>query len=112
MAERRRRQEYMIRDGEDWRKHVEFCRINPVKHSLVSRARDWPHSSFHRDCPARAEFQRIGPAMSQKGDSGNEGVGTGKWWVDHPAYLLLVWYLLSKVSALQSVPSEQNAGSY
>jgi hypothetical protein len=23
--------------------------INPVKHGLVSRVRDWPHSSFHRD---------------------------------------------------------------
>jgi hypothetical protein len=24
-------------------------KINPVKHGLVSRVRDWPHSSFHRD---------------------------------------------------------------
>jgi putative transposase len=23
--------------------------INPVKHGLVTRVRDWPHSSFHRD---------------------------------------------------------------
>jgi hypothetical protein len=22
--------------------------INPVKHGLVTRVRDWPHSSFHR----------------------------------------------------------------
>ena len=25
------------------------CYINPVKHGLVGRVRDWPHSSFHRD---------------------------------------------------------------
>ena len=23
--------------------------FNPVKHRLVRRAQDWPHSSFHRD---------------------------------------------------------------
>jgi hypothetical protein len=23
--------------------------INPVKHGLVTRVHDWPHSSFHRD---------------------------------------------------------------
>jgi putative transposase len=26
--------------------------INPVKHALVPRARDWPHSSFHHDVRA------------------------------------------------------------
>ena len=25
------------------------CYINPVKHGLVTRVQDWPHSSFHRD---------------------------------------------------------------
>jgi putative transposase len=28
---------------------VEYCYINPVKHRLITRVRDWPHSSFHRD---------------------------------------------------------------
>jgi hypothetical protein len=28
--------------------------VNPVKHGLVTRVRDWPHSSFHRD--VRAEL--------------------------------------------------------
>lgn len=45
----RRYWEHMIRDGEDWRRHVEYCWINPVKHGLVGRVRDWPLSSFHRD---------------------------------------------------------------
>src|ERR1700738_2925173 len=34
------------------RRHVEYCCINPVKHGLVARVRDWPHSSFHRDVRA------------------------------------------------------------
>ena len=39
----------MIRDAEDWRRHVEYCWFNPVKHGLVGAVRDWPLSSFHRD---------------------------------------------------------------
>ena len=39
----------MIRDAENWRRHVEYWCINPVKHGLVGAVRDWPLSSFHRD---------------------------------------------------------------
>ena len=45
----RRFWEHLIRNDEDFRRHVEYCYINPVKHGLVGRVRDWPHSSFHRD---------------------------------------------------------------
>jgi putative transposase len=45
----RRFWEHMIRNESDYARHVEYCYINPVKHGLVSRVRDWPHSSFHRD---------------------------------------------------------------
>lgn len=45
----RRFWEHLIRDEADYARHVEYCYINPVKHGLVSRVRDWPHSSFHRD---------------------------------------------------------------
>ena len=34
----RRFWEHLIRDEEDYRRHVEYCYINPVKHGLVSRA--------------------------------------------------------------------------
>jgi len=44
--------EHLIRDEADYTRHVEYCYINPVKHGLVSRVRDWPHSSFHRDVRA------------------------------------------------------------
>jgi putative transposase len=47
----RRFWEHMIRNEIDYARHVEYCYINPVKHGLVTRVRDWPHSSFHRDVP-------------------------------------------------------------
>jgi REP-associated tyrosine transposase len=48
----RRFWEHLIRDEEDYQRHVEYCYINPMKHGLVSRVRDWPFSSFHRDVRA------------------------------------------------------------
>ena len=42
----RRFWEHLIRDEADYARHVEYCYINPMKHGLVSRVRDWPHSSF------------------------------------------------------------------
>ena len=45
----RRFWEHLIRDEADYARHVEYCYINPVKHGLVTRVRDWPHASFHRD---------------------------------------------------------------
>ena len=48
----RRFWEHLIRDEVDYARHVEYCYINPVKHGLVSRVSDWPHSSFHRDVRA------------------------------------------------------------
>ncbi|MGJ4892019.1 REP-associated tyrosine transposase [Bradyrhizobium sp. HKCCYLS3077] len=48
----RRFWEHLIRDEDDHARHVEYCYINTVKHRLVSRVVDWPHSSFHRDVRA------------------------------------------------------------
>jgi putative transposase len=45
----RRFWEHLIRNDEDYARHVEYCYINPVKQGLVQRVQDWPHSSFHRD---------------------------------------------------------------
>jgi putative transposase len=44
----RRYWEHAIRDERDLECHVNYIHFNPVKHGLVSRACDWPHSSFHR----------------------------------------------------------------
>ena len=45
----RRYWEHLIADERDWDRHVEYCYFNPVKHGLVERVEDWPHSTFHRD---------------------------------------------------------------
>lgn len=44
----RRFWEHTIRDEADYRTHLDYVHINPLKHGLVDRVRDWPYSSFHR----------------------------------------------------------------
>ena len=44
----RRYWEHLIRDDADFRAHMDYVHINPVKHGLVKRVADWPHSTFHR----------------------------------------------------------------
>jgi putative transposase len=40
--------EHAVRDEADLANHIAYIHINPVKHGLVDRVADWPHSSFHR----------------------------------------------------------------
>jgi len=44
----RRYWEHAIRDEADYRAHMDYVHINPLKHGLVARVADWPHSTFHR----------------------------------------------------------------
>ena len=44
----RRYWENTIGDENDFARHMDYIHINPVKHGLVTRVRDWPYSSFHR----------------------------------------------------------------
>jgi putative transposase len=44
----RRYWEHAIRDDTDLARHVDYIHFNPVKHGLVSRVSDWPHSSFQQ----------------------------------------------------------------
>ena len=44
----RRYWEHAIRDETDLERHVNYIHYNPVKHGVVSRVGDWPHSSFRR----------------------------------------------------------------
>ena len=44
----RRFWEHLIRDDEDFVRHVEYIHYNPVKHRLVKAPNDWEYSSFHR----------------------------------------------------------------
>ncbi|WP_291863090.1 transposase [Bradyrhizobium sp.] len=44
----RRYWEHTIRNDADLERHIDYIHFNPVKHGHVTRAVDWPHSSFHR----------------------------------------------------------------
>ena len=41
--------EHAIRNEDDYRRHMDYVYINPVKHGYVQRVIDWPYSTFHRD---------------------------------------------------------------
>ena len=43
----RRFWEHVIRDDEDYARHVDYIHYNPVKHGHCTRAAEWPYSSFH-----------------------------------------------------------------
>ena len=40
--------EHLIRDERNYRAHMDYVHINPVKHGLVECVADWPYSTFHR----------------------------------------------------------------
>src|SRR5215203_4056356 len=44
----RRYWEHTIRDKNDLTRHIHYVHFNPLKHGLVTRVCDWPHSSFHQ----------------------------------------------------------------
>lgn len=44
----RRYWEHLIRDERDYRAHMDYVHINPMKHGLVQCVADWPFSTFHR----------------------------------------------------------------
>jgi len=44
----RRFWEHMLRNDDDFNRHLDYIHWNPVKHGYVSSVIDWPHSSFHR----------------------------------------------------------------
>ena len=39
--------EHLIRDEQDYRHHMDYVHINPLKHGHVTRVADWPYSTFH-----------------------------------------------------------------
>ncbi|MEH6576261.1 MAG: transposase [Amphritea sp.] len=44
----RRYWEHLIRDDNDYARHVDYIHLNPVKHGYVERASDWPFLSIHK----------------------------------------------------------------
>lgn len=40
--------DHIIRNENDWEKHLDYIHYNPVKHGYAQKSLDWPHSSFKR----------------------------------------------------------------
>ncbi len=38
--------DHVIRDESDFKRHFDYIHWNPVKHGLVPRPEDWPHSTY------------------------------------------------------------------
>jgi putative transposase len=73
----RRFWEHTIRDDADFERHVDYIHFNPVKHGLVQKVADWPHSSFHRYVQRGALPQDWAGVAGGRTDSsfGEPGVG-------------------------------------
>ena len=61
---------HCVMGEEDYRHHVDYVHINPMKHGLVEAVEDWPWSSFHRYVCAGVYPQDWGGRVSLP-----EGVG-------------------------------------
>ena len=66
----RRYWEHTVHNDSDFERHVEYIHFNPVKHGLVARVVDWPHSSFHR-------FVRDGSLPVDWGGRAEDVIGKG-----------------------------------
>jgi putative transposase len=77
----RRFREHAIRDEADFAAHLDYIHINPVKHGLVTAARDWPYSTF-QDWVARGGMTGGGDRTSCRrcptGSARNELVVPGQ----------------------------------
>ncbi|MDZ7803396.1 REP-associated tyrosine transposase [Thiohalophilus sp.] len=40
--------EHLIRDEEDWRRHIDYIHYNPIRHGLVNDPVVWPFSSYQK----------------------------------------------------------------
>jgi putative transposase len=69
----RRYWEHALRDENDFARHADYIRFNPVKHGHVRWVKDWQPSSFHR-------FMRLGLYPEDWADSpeGDQSDGFGE----------------------------------
>jgi putative transposase len=57
----------LIRDEEDWKRHLDYIHYNPVKHGYVESPARWPFSTF-------AKYVRLGEYEEGWGQSEPETV--------------------------------------
>lgn len=67
----RRYWEHLLRDEEDWKRHMDYIHYNPVKHGYVCRPGDWPHGSF-RQAVARGWYEAFWGEMEPVNLAGME----------------------------------------
>lgn len=69
----RRYWEHQIRDDADFARHVDYIHYNPVKHGLVKRVCDWPHSTFHSFVAREVYSPEWGSAVANNVDKNGFG---------------------------------------
>ena len=70
----RRFWEHLIRDDDDWRRHMDYIHYNPVKHGLAASPWAWPHSSLLR-CAERGWYE---PGWGEVAPAGLMGAVAGE----------------------------------
>ena len=86
---------HWIRDDRDYRYHVDYVHVNPLKHGYVRRAADWPYSTLHRYV-AKGIY-----SMGWCGDA--DATVDGASFI-HPALLIgIPWVHISRYKSLNSI---------
>ncbi len=62
---------HLITNQDDYNRHMDYIHFNPVKHELVKRVVEWPHSSFHK-------FAEHGIYTNDWGYSGKDNIRSGE----------------------------------
>lgn len=65
--------DHRIRDFEDYRRHVEYIRENPVRKRLSERPEEYPYSSAHAGFETDPFPQRLKPGSSGAANGAPEG---------------------------------------
>ncbi len=68
----RRNWEHQIRDETDLAHHVDYIHYNPVKHGLVARPVDSPHSTLHGYIDRKMVSNDWGAGMTNEADGYGE----------------------------------------
>jgi putative transposase len=76
----RRFWEHTIKDERDYQYHVDYVHVNPLKHNLVKKVKDWHFSSFHRAvCQGTYEISWCGTQqLNSSGNSQGEPVTSNR----------------------------------
>ena len=80
----RRFWEHLIRDEDDFARHVDYIHWNPVKHGWARRVAEWPHSSFHAHVRRGIYPGDWGGEVVADVEAGERHHRCGSLWSPHP----------------------------